>query len=553
MSLLHRPTTLSGWRKGTIDPTLLKVIASIGMLESTSDADSGSTLRQARHCIQEVQDDILRHVGRQTITQLSILVVLLRFRFDVGDFAEAWNLVSIASRLIFTLRLNHEHESLDIHTRETVRRLVWTVYDIDRKCSGGIDYLTVCPVDMMYIRLPCDEGSFNMGIESKLPFLEDRTTNMCSGLSAHSCKLKLLATRDRILRYTKHIRKSYSDLSAALSGMESLQNELDIFKTDLPSEIEVSKQKLDLMVRLREGMRCIELHTMWLLSHCDLYRHCVPGIRESASYEALSQTPSTFIDHCQRACLDAAVKLCDLWSQLYSIRPSESLGDGMMAVAIYQVAQVLHHLPHLLTLGDHIGITDIPYRPSIKQLQGRLQEAIEMVTPRNTTRSYLWAKCVYDATKLVAALSDMKRRAANACPPTPSSVFSDVPEEEGSQHDHLQSRHHMLAYIARDSKLSESGNPKQVYGLSDHANAHMVGRPTSSDGRIPEPSVPASLPATNTVSNTTIPYMANNSFADYCLEDLPPWDPFDMVFNDYYDSNVDLFSASVSDRVEEPT
>lgn len=128
--------------------------------------------------------------------------------------------------------------------------------------------------------------------------------------------------------------------------MDSLQSELDIFKVSFPSEMAVSTQKLDLMVHSNEGLRCIELHTMWLLSHCDLYRHCIPGIRESASHQALSQTPSTFIDHCQRAYFNGAVKLCDLWSELHDLQPSNFLGDGMMAVAIYQVAQIFHHLPH---------------------------------------------------------------------------------------------------------------------------------------------------------------------------------------------------------------
>lgn len=89
MSLLHRPTILASWLKGTIEPALLKLIASIGMFESSSHPGFESGRTRARHCAQKVQDETLRYMGEQTITQLSILVLLLRFRFGAGDFAEA--------------------------------------------------------------------------------------------------------------------------------------------------------------------------------------------------------------------------------------------------------------------------------------------------------------------------------------------------------------------------------------------------------------------------------------------------------------------------------
>lgn len=530
-----------------MEPALLKLMTSIGMFESSSDAGYESKRKRARKCIQEVQDETLRCIGKQTITQLSILVLLLRFRFDVGDFAEAWTLIAIASRLVFTMRLNHEQEGLDAPTQETIRRLVWTVYEIDRKCSGGIDYLTVCPVDKMYIRLPCDESSFEMALKSKLLYLEDGITRQNTYVGAHPCKLKLLATRDRILRCTKHIRKSSGDLSLTRSELDSLQNELNIFKVGLPSEMEVSTQKLDLMVHSNEGLRCIELHTMWLLSHCDLYRHCIPGIRESASHEALSQTPSTFIDYCQRACLAGAVRLCDLWSDLHSLHPSKPLGDGMMAVAIYQVAQILHHLPHLLTLDDNIETTRTNQSTKVEELQRKLLEAIKIVKPKHPTTSYLWANCVRDAEKLVAALSRTRRRWEGTCPSPLPSDLSDMLDDHSTQHDHLQSRHHMLTSIAKDDRHSESSQCRQIGDPSGSADTQIVGSSTSSDALMSRPQEPEFLTAANDVSNTCIPYMPELPFTDYLLEDLPAWDPFDMVFNDYYDNNIEaLFEPAPS-------
>ncbi|KAL4776474.1 hypothetical protein BDW60DRAFT_176421 [Aspergillus nidulans var. acristatus] len=41
-----------------------------------------------------------------------------------------------------------------------------------------------------------------------------------------------------------------------------------------------------------------------------------------------------------------AVRLCGLWSDLYHRESSEFFGDEFLPVSIYQVTQVLHHLPH---------------------------------------------------------------------------------------------------------------------------------------------------------------------------------------------------------------
>lgn len=122
IAILHKPTVLADWSRGTLDEKVLTMITAIGSLHSRS-------LLPAAHAkVQLVQDEVLSHVGKQTIAQHTVLVLLLRFRFDIGDYAEAWNLLALAARLIFTMRLNHEQKGTDAVRREMIRRSVWTVY-----------------------------------------------------------------------------------------------------------------------------------------------------------------------------------------------------------------------------------------------------------------------------------------------------------------------------------------------------------------------------------------------------------------------------------------
>jgi hypothetical protein len=150
--------------------------------------------------MQEVQDETLRRIGRHTVTQLQILVLLSRFRFHAGDFGDAWNILALAARVAFTMRLNYEHDGLDCIVHESHRRLVWAIYHQDRLFSGGIADLQVCQVEKMHIRLPCDDRSFEMGLTSKAGFLDNNDIDPSANMDTHAFKLRLLAIRDRILR-----------------------------------------------------------------------------------------------------------------------------------------------------------------------------------------------------------------------------------------------------------------------------------------------------------------------------------------------------------------
>ncbi|KAL2819404.1 hypothetical protein BJX63DRAFT_8648 [Aspergillus granulosus] len=495
---LHKPTVLDDWNKESLDPSLLECIVAFGLFMSDSRPEGRA---MARTWLQKVQEDVFKRLGRQSISHLMVLVVLLRFRFQVGDSADAWSLLALAARSAMTMRLNYENDSLDPLVQESQRRLVWAIYQLDRLFSGGVEDLKVCPVERMYIRLPCDERSFEMGIPSKAGFIGDTGQELGAYMHPHSFKLALLAVRDRILRYTKDVRRNGKSPVESRPEMRTLQAELDMFEQGLPPELKLTPQRLTVVGHSREASTYAGLHSLWIMCHCDLYRFCVPGIRESVSKDALAITPPDFIEYCQRECLSRAIQLCELWSHLYHLESSECLGDEFLPASIYQVAQILHHLPRLLPeSGDSC----------IASLKDKLSDALQLASP--LTQIYCnTGMCLRDAERLIDALG---RDSAPQYSPDHSPV-----EGLEAADQHLASRHSILPHLYRNQQSSDRGD-------------YRIEGNDRSDGALRNAEAPV-YPSTE--YNLLDREIRAQQEAEQGLSDMFFWDPFNMQLNDYYD------------------
>ncbi|KAL4798608.1 hypothetical protein BDV19DRAFT_376811 [Aspergillus venezuelensis] len=483
-AFLHKPIILAKWSAGELDPNLLKCIVAFGLFLGNTRSEERAT---ARTWIQEVQDDAFKRIGRQSVGHLSILVIMLRFRFQAGNFSDAWTLLAIAARSAFTLRLNYEHEDdPDPVNQESSRRLMWAIYQLDRLYSGGMEDLTVCPIERIHIRLPCDERSFETGIASRAAFFNDTVSISGSGIDAHAFKLILLAIRDKVLKYTKAVRRKGSSPAESRTAMEDLQLELIAFEQNLPAELKLTPQRFAVMGHSREASAYVGLHALLMLCHCDLHRFCVPGILESASKEALDRTPPDFIQYCQKTCLSMAVRLYRLWSDLYALESREYFGDEFLAVSIYQVTQILHHLPHLLT-----GDGDI----SVASLKKRLSEALQLAAPLRW--EYASAiRCLKDCERLIRALG---REPAPQTSPVSHAV----------EREHLASSHTILTQLYRDQDAADGSTDIEV----------TEGQRLSRDSHDREREERSGEPT---------------------LSDMFVFDPFNMQLNGYYDPQLDL-------------
>jgi hypothetical protein len=195
---LHQPTIMVEWAQSQIDQDVLALLCSMGLL-LTSQSQQESQL--AKNWVENIQLRILARIGAQTFEHLRTLILLVQFHYLAGNVSETWNIVPLAARLAFTLRLNYESCGIEPIAQETQRRSLWAIYFVDRMLSGGVEELTVCPIELMYMRLPCDGQTFYSGLPSRAGYLDGREGEDPFGIDLVAYHIKLKATRDRILRY----------------------------------------------------------------------------------------------------------------------------------------------------------------------------------------------------------------------------------------------------------------------------------------------------------------------------------------------------------------
>ena len=191
---LHRPSMFSKWSQGKLDPTLVKAACAAGrrFQEGVDDDLVQCWMRDARSVI-------LARLNRFSISRLQALVLVIQFHLQTGDTVEAWNLMALAARFAFTLRLNYERPTLDPVTQESHRRLFWAIYLLDRLFASGIEDLSLCPAERIHIRLPCDDRSFDRGTPSRAEYFRQERTGR-GDLDPLAYLIRLYECRERILR-----------------------------------------------------------------------------------------------------------------------------------------------------------------------------------------------------------------------------------------------------------------------------------------------------------------------------------------------------------------
>lgn len=289
--------------------------------------------------------------------------------------------------------------------------------------------------------------------------------------------------------------------------MQAIQAELDHFEETLPADLKFSSERTMLMAHSPESVKYVGLHTQWYQSHCDLYRICVPGLRESLSMDVLARTPTDFIDRCQQTCLNNALRLCDLWSSMYRLEPGDETNNPFLPISIYSAAQICRHLRHLLpTQGDN----------TLRSVKQKLMDALRLSRPLEIMPGP--RKCMRDAERIIDSLEEGTREGSSRA----SSVGAEVSQ------DYLPSKHTLLP---RFSKLDDERTPPSVDLRTSSA------APSGQE----EPAARIMMDMAGGAAKQV------GSGGEFERGGMVSWDPFDMQMNDYYDSELRDLLASFED------
>ncbi|KAF4967538.1 hypothetical protein FSARC_4923 [Fusarium sarcochroum] len=199
---LHKATVIADFCQDKLEPKLIKAICALGIRLSSSEPNSC-----CYDWMDEVQRDIVTNMNNVSLTDLQALMLVIQFRSLLKFTDDVWNLLSIAARVAFTKRFNYERPKDDPVKQESLRRLMWSIFIMDKDFSGGIEDLTICPVYRLHIRLPNSNHNFQLGLPSRMQY-----SYMCVDdavdTNATSYLIKMFDLRDRILSSSSETAKA---------------------------------------------------------------------------------------------------------------------------------------------------------------------------------------------------------------------------------------------------------------------------------------------------------------------------------------------------------
>ncbi|KAF5027093.1 hypothetical protein F66182_805 [Fusarium sp. NRRL 66182] len=523
-TFLHRATIIAEWSQGKLDKALLKAICASSLrLTCTYHLEDSI----AYTWMKQVQHELVDQMGDMSVPKLQALMLAVRFLFSLRFTGDVWVLLSIAARVAFTKRLNYERPAMDLVRQECLRRLMWSIYYIDKVFSGGIEDLTVCPTQRMHIRLPSSYHNFQLGSRSRAPFLRSNGEGD-TDLNVLAYLMRFYDIRDRVLRYTRQVILSGTSPYLSRGQLRSLDLELTSFEESLPDEIQLNDNRLMIMCHSDEARTYTILHTLLFSCRCDLHRFLIPGIREAVSPEALGQTPREYIDYCQQRCLQTALRYLDMWSKIRKMETSSRVGTPSFAIVTYQVAKIIDRLAALLPSQGESSLSGV---------KENLTEILFIASQSQSEFKWI-ASCITDIRNLIPSLGVSQR--------SPDPLNAPSGSLSLQEKLHRRSKH---AYAPDDE---EEEDP--AINLVDFDEEGGVGENHPSQGiwsfsmsseeqGLVEPLQGAMLGSFPPLENHLLNYDAvSSSDVAFGGQDMGfPLDPFDLQLNAYTDANMSQY------------
>lgn len=149
------------------------------------------------------------------------MVLLHEHNLRIGNYAGSFMLTGVGIRMAQALQINLESSTdilcqygkrgLSPSSRESRRRLMWSIYVMDAWVGSGVDELTLIRECDIKIQLPCDERNFSFEVPcavetlepgTYLPFVspEAKSTSPADALDLIAHLVRLVTIRKKVLR-----------------------------------------------------------------------------------------------------------------------------------------------------------------------------------------------------------------------------------------------------------------------------------------------------------------------------------------------------------------
>lgn len=344
-SFLHRASLMEQYHAGKVDRPLL--LALIGITSCLTDMGPGMR-EYGDRCIDEAERLVFADYARPSTIKIQALVFMIKHRILSHRFPSAFFLLSLASRYAASLRLNYESPNLCFLAQESRRRLMWSLFCIDAGVAGGFPDFALWNEESIHVSLPCNERNFEFDLpqpaEKLIP--DTQSTPHTEDIGSLALHIRIQHIRKKVSEFTKGVLRT-KDMHAARmqTRVLTLHQELDDFASQLPASFQFSEASLRLRAYSPRLCVYVMIHLWWRQCHLDLYRIGLAGLREALPRHVLENLPESFLEHCQRQCVDHATAITSIFSSTQKLH-AKMAADLDLALCAYQAARILTYAYH---------------------------------------------------------------------------------------------------------------------------------------------------------------------------------------------------------------
>lgn len=342
---------------GKVDKALL--LALVGITSCLTNMGPG--IREyGDGCIDEAEALIFADYTIPSTIKVQALVLIIKHRILCSKFPSAFMLLSIASRFAAALRLNHHSPNLCFLAQESRRRLMWSLYCIDAGISGGFPEFSLWRADRINVGLPCNERNFEFDLskptEKLVPDPDDPEQPRSEDIGSLGLHVRILHIRQKIIEFTKTALVGRNINAGEIQRrVLDLHQELEDFAFHMPASFQFSENSLRLRAYSPRICVFVMIHIWWRQCHCDLYRLGMTGFRDALPLETLETLDQSFLDHCQRQCVEHSLSLADIFGCMDKLH-ARPVADLDLAICAFSCARMLHYAYRLDAVKFNLGI-----------------------------------------------------------------------------------------------------------------------------------------------------------------------------------------------------
>ncbi|KAH6897246.1 hypothetical protein B0T10DRAFT_455113 [Thelonectria olida] len=276
----------------------------------------------AMKCSDDIELYVFRSIFRFDEEIMILYALNCYHNFLHGHLAKVWQCFGIATRLMVGLQVNWDVRPRDrsFAEQETMRRIVWQLFYLDRLLAGGYDEYIMCRDDIVKIRLPCREEDFREDRPVVVERMNESPGTSKGTMGIHGYQLRLIDVRHRILVSARKMsggqgaNKPCLEPSKVMSNINGFQNELSQINASLPPDLRPNEANIARAMASEYATGFVFIHTCLASVHMDLYSFCLPGLREQVSADLLRKLPREFVTKSQKQAVAHALTLarfCD--------------------------------------------------------------------------------------------------------------------------------------------------------------------------------------------------------------------------------------------------